>query len=125
LEPKPRNWRGSNGKVEKRASYEWFETQDPGVDYHADFSSRKIIYPNMTKYLPFYLDTTEHFFINDKAFIILQANQNLGLFDSGLELNGLPLLLHGQLPKLGRGPPRVAQNLHGQNPHQEAYRATS
>ncbi len=30
----------------------------------------------MTKYLPFYLDTTEHFFINDKAFILTERSRN-------------------------------------------------
>lgn len=37
--------------------------------YIEDFSKQKIIYPNMTKFLPFYLDN-EKFLQNDKAFMI-------------------------------------------------------
>lgn len=45
--------------------------------YINDFWKPKIIYPNMTKYLPFYLDTTENFFINDKAFILTSEVESL------------------------------------------------
>lgn len=45
--------------------------------YLDEFKKPKIIYPNMTKYLPFYLDTAEHFFINDKAFILTTADESL------------------------------------------------
>lgn len=37
--------------------------------YMEDFSKQKIIYPNMTKFLPFHLDN-EHFVTNQKCFII-------------------------------------------------------
>ena len=37
--------------------------------YIEDFSKQKIMYPNMTKFMPFLLDNTG-FFINDKGFII-------------------------------------------------------
>lgn len=76
LEPKPRNWQGSNWQGRKSGSYEWFETQDP-IAYHADFSKPKVIYPNMTKYLPFYFDQNEHFFGNQKCFIITSDSENL------------------------------------------------
>ena len=40
-----------------------------GAKYWKEFDKHKIMYPNMTKYMPFYYD--EHsFFINDKGFII-------------------------------------------------------
>jgi hypothetical protein len=45
--------------------------------YIQDFRKPKIVYPNMTKYLPFYLDMTEHFFINDKAFILTSEAESL------------------------------------------------
>lgn len=45
--------------------------------YLDEFKKPKIIYPNMTKYLPFYLDTAEHFFINDKAFILTTEDESL------------------------------------------------
>ena len=41
--------------------------------YMEDFSKQKIMYPNMTKYLPFYLDT-EGYYQNDKSFMIIGNN---------------------------------------------------
>ena len=76
LEPKPRNWDGSSWQGRKAGSYQWFETQDP-IAYHADFSKPKVIYPNMTKYLPFYFDQDDHFFGNQKCFIITSDAENL------------------------------------------------
>jgi hypothetical protein len=38
----------------------WFETQDQ-IAYHKEFSKPKIIYPNMTKFLPFVYDETGYF----------------------------------------------------------------
>lgn len=52
----------------KRTNNQWFETQD-SIGYWEDFSKQKIIYPNMTKFLPFHLDN-EHFVTNQKCFII-------------------------------------------------------
>ena len=63
---KPRNNGESKGR--KPGSYEWYEIQD-NVAYWKDFENPKIIYPNMTKYLPFVYDKGSYF-INDKAFII-------------------------------------------------------
>jgi len=47
---------------------EWWNLRN--CAYLEDFSKPKIIYPNMTKWLPFYFDKTDHFFVNDKAFIL-------------------------------------------------------
>ena len=41
--------------------------------YTDDFSKQKIIYPNMTKFLPFYYDT-QSYFTNQKCFIITGEN---------------------------------------------------
>jgi hypothetical protein len=41
--------------------------------YIEDFSKQKIMYPNMTKFLPFYLDD-EKFLQNDKSFMITGNN---------------------------------------------------
>ena len=49
--------------------YEWYAMQRFGSNYMEDFSKQKIIYPNMTKYLPFYLDT-KGYLQNDKSFMI-------------------------------------------------------
>jgi hypothetical protein len=55
-------------KTRKKTSGEWFETQD-SIAYWEDFSKPKIIYPNMTKFLPFSLDVDGNF-LNDKCFIL-------------------------------------------------------
>jgi hypothetical protein len=56
-------------RARKKTSHKWFETQDP-IAYMDDFSKQKIIYPNMTKFLPFYLDNHK-FYQNDKSFMIV------------------------------------------------------
>lgn len=52
----------------KKTNNQWFETQD-SISYRDDFSKQKIMYPNMTKFLPFYLDENG-FMQNDKSFMI-------------------------------------------------------
>jgi hypothetical protein len=52
----------------KKTSGKWFETQD-SIAYWEDFEKPKIVYPNMTKHLPFSLDK-ESMFLNDKCFIL-------------------------------------------------------
>lgn len=64
-------------QAETGIRYEWYALQRWASDYYSDFKKNKIIYPNMTKYLPFYLDTAEHFFINDKAFILTTKDESL------------------------------------------------
>ena len=61
----------------KKSVNKWFETQDP-INYYKDFSSSKIIYPNMTKYLPFSYDETGAI-CNDKAFIITSKEESFSL----------------------------------------------
>jgi adenine-specific DNA-methyltransferase len=70
LTPKPKNYSGKFGtwKGRKSGSYEWFETQD-SISYYDDFLKPKIIYPNMTKFMPFVYDKHQ-FFTNQKCFII-------------------------------------------------------
>ena len=79
LEPKPKNWspkQNEKWRGRKPGSYRWFETQD-SIMYNGEFRKPKIIYPNMTKYLPFYHDQNDHFFINDKAFIMTSDKEPL------------------------------------------------
>lgn len=56
--------------------------------YLGEFIKPKIIYPNMTKYLPFYLDTAEHFYGNQKCFIVTTETESLhylmAVFNSSL-----------------------------------------
>lgn len=58
-----------DGNGRKKTGNKWFETQDQ-ISYWKDFAKPKIIYPNMTKYLPFAYDEKDHFFSNDKSFIL-------------------------------------------------------
>ena len=59
----------NRNKAETGIRYEWFALQRWGANYWEDFSKQKIIYPNMTKFLPFYLDNNG-FMQNDKSFMI-------------------------------------------------------
>jgi len=52
----------------KKTNNKWFETQD-SIGYWEDFYKQKIIYPNMTKFLPFILDN-KGFLTNQKCFIM-------------------------------------------------------
>ena len=99
LEPKPRNWDESSWQGRKAGSYQWFETQDP-IAYHADFSKPKVIYPNMTKYLPFYLDTVDHFFINDKAFILTSEAESLPYLTAALNSSLFRCCFRDNFPEL-------------------------
>ena len=89
---------GEKIKARKKTNNKWFETQD-SISYWEDFMRPKIIYPNMTKYLPFVYDDNQ-FLTNQKCFIItgehvafLSAFLNSSLFkfcfrDSFPELQG-------------------------------------
>jgi len=86
------------GYVEFDEAWEWFKNQHPTISNHLfpykkvaearsdmgdywweqracayleSFEKPKIIYPNMTKYLPFVIDFESHFYHNDKSFQIL------------------------------------------------------
>ena len=89
---------GEQIKSRKKTNNKWFETQD-SISYWEDFSKPKIIYPNMTKYMPFVFDD-KSYVTNQKCFIItgkyiafLTAFFNSSLFkfcfrDSFPELQG-------------------------------------
>ena len=86
-------------KAETGIRYEWYAMQRWGAKYWEDFYKPKIIYPNMTKYMPFVYDDKEYV-TNQKCFIItgnhvafLTAFLNSSLFkycfrDSFPELQG-------------------------------------
>lgn len=59
---------GEKLKARKKTNGKWFETQD-SIAYWQDFLKPKIMYPNMTKFLPFYYDEKK-FLTNDKGFIM-------------------------------------------------------
>ena len=89
---------GDKVKARKKTNNKWFETQD-SIKYWEDFFKPKIIYPNMTKYMPFVFDN-KMYLTNQKCFIItgkhvayLTAFFNSSLFkycfrDSFPELQG-------------------------------------
>ena len=89
---------GEEVKARKKTNNKWFETQD-SINYWQDFLKPKIVYPNMTKYIPFVFDD-QSFVTNQKCFIItgeqvayLTAFLNSSLFkycfrDSFPELQG-------------------------------------
>jgi len=77
LEPKPKDWKGTKWNGRKAGSYRWFETQDV-IGYYKEFLKPKIIYPNMTKFLPFYYDRDDSFFGNQKCFIVTSEEPALG-----------------------------------------------
>jgi type II restriction/modification system DNA methylase subunit YeeA len=54
----------------KKTTNKWFEIQD-SIAYWKNFEKTKIIYPNMTKYLPFILDKSDGYYHNDKSFHII------------------------------------------------------
>lgn len=59
---------GEKVKTRKKTNNMWFETQD-SISYWEDFSKPKIIYPNMTKYMPFSYDENAYY-TNQKCFIV-------------------------------------------------------
>ncbi len=58
-----------NGEMgaRKKTANRWFELQD-NIAYWKDFEKPKIIYPNMTKFLPFVIDMSDNYYHNDKSF---------------------------------------------------------
>lgn len=84
IEPKPKNFKGDKWKGRKYGAYEWFETQD-SIAYYEDFAKPKIIYPNMTKFLPFVYDETG-IVTNQKCFILSGEHLKYltGVFNSTL-----------------------------------------
>ena len=86
-------------KAETGIRYEWYAMQSWGGKNWEEFSKPKIVYPNMTKYMPFVYDEA-NFLTNQKCFIVtgqcmafLTAFFNSSLFkfcfrDSFPELQG-------------------------------------
>ena len=88
---------GNNAR--KKTNNQWFETQD-SIAYWDDFSKPKIIYPNMTKYLPFYLDI-EGFMVNQKCFIM--TGEKLNYLTSFLNSNVFKVCFKDYFPELQGG----------------------
>ncbi len=58
--------------------HHWLELDNnPTDDYLQLFAEPKVMYPNMTKFLPFYFDDGGGFYTNDKGFIINSTSESL------------------------------------------------
>ncbi len=86
-------------KARKKTNNKWFETQD-SIKYWDVFFKQKIIYPNMTKYLPFYLDD-KGFFTNQKCFIL--SGQKLGFLTAFFNSKLFKFCFRDSFPQLQGG----------------------
>lgn len=91
----------ARNKAETGIRYEWYALQRWASNYFEDFAKPKIIYPNMTKYLPFYYDSDEHFYVNDKAFIITSASESLPALTAQLNSSLFRCCFMDNFPNLG------------------------
>ena len=90
----------NRNKSETGIRYEWYALQRWGANYWEDFNKQKIMYPNMTKFMPFLLDNNS-FFINDKAFII--TGNNLSYLIAFFNSNIFKICYRDNFPELQGG----------------------
>ena len=84
-------------KARKKTNNKWFETQD-SISYWEDFFKPKVMYPNMTQFMPFYFDEKK-FFQNDKSFMI--TGKNLGFLTAFLNSSLFKYCFTENFPTLG------------------------
>ena len=96
---KVHNVNGEKIKARKKTNNKWFETQD-SISYWEDFSKPKIIYPNMTKYMPFVYDEA-NFLTNQKCFII--TGQNMAYLNAFLNSSLFKYCFRDSFPELQGG----------------------
>ena len=96
---KEHNVNGEKIKARKKTSNKWFETQD-SISYWEDFFKPKIIYPNMTKYMPFVYDEA-NFLTNQKCFII--TGQNMAYLTAFLNSSVFKYCFRDSFPELQGG----------------------
>lgn len=99
LEPKPKDWKGGKWNGRKAGAYDWYETQDV-IGYNKEFTKPKVIYPNMTKFLPFYYDRDEGFYGNQKCFIITSDLDVLGYLTAFLNSALFKFCFRDNFPEL-------------------------
>lgn len=88
-------------QAETGIRYEWYALQRFGSNYWPNFYKPKIIYPEITKFINFYLDSEENYFVNNKCFVI--SGQHLeyltAFFNSSIFkycfINNFPELMGG------------------------------
>ena len=96
---KVHNVNGEKVKSRKKTNNKWFETQD-SISYWEDFYKPKIIYPNMTKYMPFVYDEA-YFLTNQKCFII--TGQNMAYLTAFLNSSLFKYCFRDSFPELQGG----------------------
>ena len=88
-----------NGAISGRkpGAYKWFEIQD-NIAYFEDLDKPKIIYPEITKFLPFVYDDTKYY-LNNKTFFIVgeRLKYLVACFNSTL----FKAIFKGYFPDLG------------------------
>ncbi len=87
-------------KAETGIRYEWYAMQRCANTYYEEFAKEKIVYPNMTKFLPFIYDK-EYFFTNQKCFII--TGKNLKYLTSYLNSKLFKAVFKNNFPELQGG----------------------
>ncbi|GAB6120580.1 Eco57I restriction-modification methylase domain-containing protein [Dysgonomonas termitidis] len=83
----------------KKTNNKWFETQD-SISYWEDFLKPKIIYPNMTKYMPFVLDK-DGYYTNQKCFIL--TGDGLAYLTAFFNSNVFKICYRNNFPELQGG----------------------
>ena len=83
----------------KKTNNKWFETQD-SISYWEDFSKHKIVYPNMTKFMPFLLDK-KNFMTNQKCFIM--TGEKLAYLTAFFNSNIFKICCRDNFPELQGG----------------------
>ncbi|MBP9923136.1 MAG: Eco57I restriction-modification methylase domain-containing protein [Bacteroidia bacterium] len=87
----------ARNKAETGIRYEWYCLQRFGSNYFEDFEKEKIIYPNMTKFLPFVFDKGS-FYTNQKCFII--TGEHLGYLTAMLNSKLFRYCFRNNFPEL-------------------------
>lgn len=77
--------------------------------YMGDFSKPKIFYPNITKDLPFYFDTDDHFYGNDLTWIISSVSENLAALTAQLNSILFRFCFKGNFPELLGGAAKTSK----------------
>ena len=83
----------------KKTNNKWFETQD-SISYWEEFFKHKIVYPNMTKFMPFLLDK-KNFMTNQKCFIM--TGEKLAYLTAFFNSNIFKICYRDNFPELQGG----------------------
>ena len=87
-------------KLEKRADQGDTPYNLRNCAYIEDFYKQKIVYPNMTKFMPFFLDN-ENFLVNQKCFIMI--GEKLAYLTAFLNSNIFKICYRDNFPELQGG----------------------